>query len=323
MDYLELRVAVRREAAEAAADLLRAAAPAGVAIDEPCEAIDDEGGILLRDELPVTVRAWLPAGAAGRTAAAALRRELRKLGGALVQPPRTRTVSDASWREVWKRHFTPLRIGRRLVVRPPWRRGRTRRGDIVIEIDPGLAFGTGQHQTTRLCLEALEERLERGTVVLDVGPGSGILAIAAALLGARCVDALDIDPAAVRATKENARRNGVERLVRARRGSLGADWPFPTTADGRYNLVLANLSSRLVRELAGPIVGALVPGGVALASGLIAEQEASCRRALERAGGRVIETRRAGGWRLLAVERATDRRSRTSRAPGRPRRRAQ
>ncbi len=323
MDYLELTVAVRAEAVEAAAHLLRHRAPAGVSLEAPYHAIDKEGGVALDPNAPVRLRAWLPAGREASATIALLRRELRALGDSLVRPLRARTVSDASWADAWKRHFRTLRVGRAIVIRPSWRRYRKKRGDTVIELDPGMAFGTGQHATTQLCLEALEERIAQGAVVLDLGSGSGILGIAAALLGAKRVDAVDIDPAGVRATKENAERNGVGRIVRARRGSLGEAWPFGDAQTGRYELVLANLSSRLAQELAEPLVAALQPGGVALISGLIEAQEVACRRALRRSGGRVLESRGREGWRLLVVEPATGRPRRTSRTPGRPSRRAQ
>ena len=301
MDYLELSVAVRPEAVEAAAELLRRVAPAGVSIEPPYQAIDEDGGVALRDGAPVRLRAWLPATAAARDPTAALRRDLRALDG-VVRPLRARTVRDGLWAEAWKRHFPVLRIGL-IVIRPSWRAYRPRIGDVVIELDPGMAFGTGQHETTRMCLLALEERVLHGMRVLDVGCGSGILGIAAARLGADRVDALDIDPVAVRVTKENAARNAVDDIVQAAEGSLGERWPFAAPAAARYDLVLANLSSRLVRELAGPLVEALRPGGVALVSGLIAEHEPACRAALEAAVARVLETRSDGEWRLLVASR--------------------
>ena len=314
MDYLELTVAVRPDAAEAAADLLRRHVPAGVSIEPPYRATDEEGGVALDARAPVRLRAWLPAGREANAAVALLRRDLRALRG-IVRPLRARTVSDASWADAWKRHFRTLRVGRAIVVRPSWRRYTKKRGEIVVDLDPGMAFGTGQHATTQLCLEEVEKRIVKDMTVLDAGSGSGILGIAAALLGAKRVDAIDIDLAAVRATKENAARNGAGRIVRARRGSLGE------AASGRYGLVLANLSSRLVQELAEPLVAALAEGGVALVSGLIDAQEAACRRALRRAGGRVVESRGRQGWRLLAVERATEPPRRRSRIPDRSPRR--
>lgn len=303
MHYLELSVAVWPEATESAADVLRRYVPAGVSIEPPFEAIDEDGGVAVERHAPVRLRAWLPDDGAARATVAALRQELRELGDAIARPLRTRAVEDEAWAEAWKRYFPVLRVGRRLVVRPPWRRYRARRGDVVIELDPGMAFGTGQHETTRLCLAALEERTEPGATVLDVGCGSGILAIAAALLGAASVDAIDVDAVAVRVAVENVDRNGVSEVVRVARGSLGEAWPFETPPDGRYDVVLANLSSRLVRDLAAVLVGALRAGGTLLASGLIAEYEAACRQALMAAGGRLVEVRSDGAWRLLVVSR--------------------
>ena len=302
MDYLELAVAVRPEAVEAAADLLRGHVPAGVSIEAPYEAIDEDGGVAALPDAPVRLRAWLLTdSAANKATLAALRRDLRTLGERLVRPLRVRTVRDTAWADAWKRHFSVLRVGRRLVLRPSWRRYRRRRGDVVIELDPGLAFGTGQHATTRLCLEALEERLRPHSAVLDVGAGSGVLSIAAALLGAAPVDAVDVDPAAVEATRGNAARNGVGDIVRAAQGSLGEAWPFSEPPAGRYDLVLANLSARIVRELARPLVEALRPDGVALVSGVIEEQGAACRAALAAAGGGVVASRAEEGWLLLAT----------------------
>lgn len=304
MRYLELTVAVRPQAVEAAADLMRRYVPAGVSIEHPHQAADDEGGVTVDETAPVRVRAWLAAGGAGsRAALAPLRRELRALGNGLVRPLRARTVEDASWADAWKRHFPVLRVGRRLVLRPSWRRYRTQPGDVVIRLDPGRAFGTGHHETTRLCLEALEERLAPGNTVLDVGTGSGILSVAAALLGAARVDAVDIDPAAVQVTAANAARNGVQDVVRVAEGSLGEAWPFVEPPVGRYDLVVANLNSALIQELARPLLQALRPDGVALLSGVSGDQEDACLDALKAAGGRVIRSRAERAWRLLVVGR--------------------
>ena len=284
--------------------MIRRHVPAGVSIEPPYTPLDEDGGVAFAEDAAVRLRAWLPAdGAASRDAVRSLRRELRSLGDDIVRPLRARKVDDASWAEAWKRHFLVLRVGRRLVIRPSWRRYRPRRDDIVIQLDPGMAFGTGHHETTRLSLAALEERLVPKAQVLDVGCGSGILAIAAALLGAKRVDALDLDPAAVRATQENSAVNAVERKVRAAYGSLGAAWPFRQRPVHRYDLVLANISSRVIKDLAPHIVNALRPDGIAILSGLVEAGEPGCRRALRKAGGRVVESRGEGDWRLLVCAR--------------------
>lgn len=311
MQYLELTVAVRPRAVEAAAGLLRRYVPAGVSIEPAFEALDDDAAVVIDEAGPVRLRAWLPGDAdGGRAALAPLRGELRALGDDLVRPLRVRSVQDASWANAWKRHFPLLRIGRRLVVRPSWRRYRPRPGDVVIHLDPGMAFGTGHHATTRLCLEALEDRLVPEATVLDVGAGSGILSLAAGLLGAARADAVDIDPAAVLAAKENAARNGLLDILRVARGSLGEAWPFPEPPQGRYDSVFANLNSGLIQELARPLVNALRPEGVALLSGVSGDQEDICRDALTAAGGRIVECRADGAWRLLVATTGRRRRAR-------------
>ncbi|MCH7488146.1 MAG: 50S ribosomal protein L11 methyltransferase [Chloroflexi bacterium] len=301
-DHLELTIAVQPQAVEAAADLLRRHAPAGVSIEPPFQALDEDGNVAFDSASPIQLRVWLPAGAPDRSLDA-LRRDLAELGDGVVQPLRVRTVQDDSWADNWKEHFHVMRIGRRIVLRPSWRTYEAQPDDIVVEIDPGQAFGTGQHATTRLCLEQIEQRLRPGDTVLDIGSGSGILSTTAALLGAAQVDAIDIDPAAVRSTRENAERNGVGALVHIAQGSLGNGWPFLEAAARRYDLVLANLSGRIVRELAQPLVASLATAGVALVSGIIDEQETACAEALVAAGGRVSERYAEDEWLLLAVTR--------------------
>ncbi len=290
---------VRPETVEAAADVLRRYAPGGVSIETPYLANDEDHSVALDETAPVGLRAWL-AITTGPTELASLRRELRSLGAARVH---TRTAHDEGWAGAWERFFPVLRVGARIVVRPSWRKHRARQGDVVITLDPGMAFGTGQHETTRMCLEALEQRMTRGARVLDVGCGSGILSIAAALLGAAHVHALDIDAAAVQSTRANADVNGVAERIRVALGSVGEQWPLRTSARGRYELVLANISSRAIQELAEELVAALAPGGTLLASGFVTEQEPACRAALESAGGRVVDVRSDGEWRVLVVER--------------------
>jgi ribosomal protein L11 methyltransferase len=303
VDYLELSLAVSSDAVDAAADLLREYAPAGVSIEPLAEPIDEDGAARIDPEASVRLRAWLPAGQESRAAVARLRAGVRSLDG-VRRALHTRTVHDASWANAWKKHFRTLRIGRAVVIKPSWRTYRERPGDVLLELDPGMAFGTGQHATTQLCLEAIEEVLPPGADVLDVGCGSGILSIAAAKLGAAHVDALDIDPMAVRATEENAARNGVDDRVHVAKGSFGAGWPFPTASDAAYQCVLGNLSSRIVHALAADLVGALRQEGVLIASGMIEEQEESCRAVLQSAGGRIAGVCRRDGWLTLLVRRA-------------------
>ena len=194
-----------------------------------------------------------------------------------------RTVSDEDWAEAWKAHFHPLRLGRRIVVRPSWREFRARREDLVIDLDPGMAFGTGNHPTTALCVESLEEAVAPGSVVFDVGTGSGILAIAACLLGAARVWACDIDPVAVRVARENAARNGAADRVGVLEGSWPVLFPLPEKAD----VVVANILAPVILSMAEDARRLVRPGGAFIAAGITREQ-----------GDEVAAGLCAAGWNL-------------------------
>jgi ribosomal protein L11 methyltransferase len=208
----------------------------------------------------------------------------------------TRLVDEADWAEEWKRHFPVLRVGRRLVIRPTWRRHRPTKDEVVLALDPGMAFGTGLHPTTRLCLAALEGLADRGALdgrrLLDVGCGSGILAIAGVRLGAASALGVDTDPIAIEATAANAGRNRIGDRIRAREGTL-------PTGDGPFDVVLANLIASLLVGLAGDLRGELAPGGTLLASGIFVDREAEVRDAFQAAGLRVANRLAEGDWVAL------------------------
>jgi ribosomal protein L11 methyltransferase len=304
VQYVEISLSVPPDAVEGVADIMRSIAPSGISI-EPCfEAIEPEEGLAQVDlTAPVRLRAWLPASERTSDLTAALQEQLQSLDSTLVPPLGQRIVQDQDWAAAWKEHFHVIHAGGRTVIRPSWREYEPQDGEIVLNLDPGMAFGTGQHATTRMCLAALEGAVAPGSRILDLGCGSGILAIAAALHGASHVDAIDTDPAAITATKANSGRNDVGRIVRTGEGSLGESWPFDEPPSSRYDAVVANLSSRLVRELSSDILAAIKRDGVALLSGMVQEQERTCIDALAAAGGRVLDKRREEGWVLLRVTR--------------------
>lgn len=171
---------------------------------------------------------------------------------------------EEDWENTWKDKFSLVRVTDRLLTKAPWHQYEPRPGEMVIEVDPGTAFGTGQHATTKQCMQALEEELEPGDLVLDVGTGSGALAIAAALLGACAVDALDINPVAIRVARETAERNGVGDKIHVALGSPGSEGPFP----GTYDVVLANIIAHVLIKLAPELAPAIKPGGALILGGI-------------------------------------------------------
>ena len=272
------------EAVEAVSEILSRVAPGGVSVEPGFELVDEGLGARIDPTRPATIRAHVPAldDVSIRSATQAVETALGHLQAFGLRPIgdlRIRVVEEDDWAEAWKEHFHVLHVGRRLVIKPSWRKHRRSGDEVIIDLDPGMAFGTGLHPTTRLCLMALEERADRGPLgrALDVGCGSGILSIAAVKLGATRAIGVDIDPIAVEATEANASHNRVGKRVRAREGTLPSD-------EGPFDLVLANLIAGILVELAGDLGAELVPDGTLIASGIFIDREPDVRRALEAAG---------------------------------------
>jgi ribosomal protein L11 methyltransferase len=303
--WLELAVEADIEAVEAVSEILGRVASGGTSVEPAFDLIDDGLGARVDTTRPAIVRGYVPArDASAAEAAAAFTAEalghLQAFGLRTIGELRTRIVHEEDWAEAWKAYFPVLRVGRRLVIRPTWRRHRREPGDVVLALDPGMAFGTGLHPTTRLCLAALEALADRGGIadarVLDVGCGSGILAIAAVRLGAREALGVDTDPIAIESTLANARRNRLVRRIRARVGSL-------PSAEPPFDVVLANLIAGLLVPLAGALRDELRPGGMLLASGIFIDREGEVTAAFEAAGLVVTERSIEGDWVALSATR--------------------
>lgn len=303
--WLELSVEADVEAVEAISEILGRVAPGGTSVEPGFELTDEGLGARIDPARPATVRAYVPARdpAVVERAVAATTEALGHLQAFGLRPIgelRTRRVDEADWAEAWKAHFPVLRIGRRLVVRPTWRRHRRGPDDVVLALDPGMAFGTGLHPTTRLCLGAIEALADRGVLegarVLDVGCGSGILAIAAVRLGAAQGLGVDTDAIAVEATEANAHRNRLARRIRARPGSVPSGEP-------PFDVVLANLIAGVLVPLAAALRDELRPGGSLLASGIFVDREDEVRGAFEGAGLDVVGRWSEGDWVALEAVR--------------------
>lgn len=228
----------------------------------------------------------------------ALRHGLRRLGHATLT---IRRIAPEDWAESWKRHFRPLEIGSALLLKPSWSKRRPRKGQAVVVIDPGLSFGTGQHHTTRFCLEQLVALRRTHDTLLDVGTGSGILAISAVQVGYRAVMAIDIDPAAVRIARGNARRNRVGRKLAIDVADL-AHWKIPR----RFNVVCANLTADVLIAEATRLVSALAPDGFLILAGILGNQFASVRAEYKTHGLKTVASGRDATWQSAILSRSRE-----------------
>ena len=302
MRWLELTVEADVEAVEAVSEILGRVAN-GTAV-HPTRLIrdpDDELSARADPDAGFVVTAHLADGPDAAAAIDATERalwhlrafDLRPLGALGV-----RRVDDAEWSDAWKAHYVPQRIGR-VVIRPSWSPAEDPDpADAVIVLDPGMAFGTGLHPTTRGCLELLQDVSPMPAEILDVGCGSGVLALAALKLGAEHALALDTDPLAVDSTRENASRNGLADAIEVRQGSLDE-------RGGPYELILANLVAAVLIDLAPRLAAHLGTTGTLLASGIIEPRAPEVIDAMRAAGLRVAARRDDGEWVSLRLEHAS------------------
>ena len=306
MDWIELTVHTTTQGAEVVSEALMLSGATGTMVEDRADIPDPDkpNGYWeiidpkLIDSLPedVQVHAWFEPDATFQERLQALRSQLdmnRRLApevdlGTLAID--TVNVKDEDWSEVWKQFYKPFRAGKSLVVKPTWEPYVPKPGDRVIEIDPGMAFGSGTHETTGMCLELLEEAVHGGERVIDVGTGSGILAIGAALLGAKDVLAIDIDPTAVKVARENVAHNHLEQTVTTLEGNL------LEKVDAQCEVCVANIIADVICMFAAPLNDHIVPGGLFICSGIIKEREQDVTGALLAAGYTILDIRRKGEW---------------------------
>jgi len=288
MDFIEIAVVgIDGEAAEAVSELFNRYGHGGAVIEA-----------LAPDFDRVTVRTVLPG--QDDHGLRHLEMMLALIGRALphgLPEPRLQLVGQSDWADSWKEHFHVVRVGRRFVIRPSWRDYLPSGDDLVIDIDPGLAFGSGLHPTTQLCLQIFEDMSWRKQSVFDVGTGSGILSIAARQLGAGQIRAVDVDEVAVRVAEENFARNGLAEKIDLAVGSA-AD-----AGGQQWQLVVANILAHILVKLMPDLAAALAPGGQLILSGMIAEQEAAIKTAAAAQGLHIVDRRVEEDWVALIAAR--------------------
>jgi ribosomal protein L11 methyltransferase len=301
--WIEISASVPPEDVDAVAAVLSDFTDRGIVIEPAIRPLDDVDFGYEELDAPSVVRAFVAPPLPARARDDLARRLAALPTSQPIEAPRYRELNPADWAEEWKRFYDVQHIGRRLVVRPSWLTYDPRPHEVVIELDPGAAFGTGQHATTRLCLAALDGLVHEGSVVLDVGCGSGILAVAAARLGAATVRAVDNDPDTIEVTVANARANAVAARIDARPGTLGADWPWPDPPEA--DAIVANISSATVLALLPAIRDALRPGGHSVLSGFLARDAETIAEAATATGLEPRATTFEGEWACIVAARPT------------------
>ncbi len=302
-DWLEISVEADAESVDAVVDLFsRHVYNRGVVLNEPFVQDSDGDNLEIDATRPVVVSGYLPLDDSVEDAVARIDNglwHLRQLGtvGELTR----RVQHEEDWANAWKEHFPITRIGRHFVVRPTWRDYTAQPDDIVIDLDPGMAFGTGLHPTTALCLGWLETLDLHGLRVLDAGAGSGILSIAAMKLGADAIDAIEIDPVAVSALRQNIARNDLSEHV----SIWTADATKPLPVDGPYDLILANMISRILMATSASLAAAAGPKTTLVLSGLIEAHEDEVASTFAQHGFQVNDRRTSGDWVSLLMTRGS------------------
>ncbi len=294
MDWWEYSIEADLESADAVAEVLQRFGGRGVVVEQR----DPEGG-----QGKVLVKTYLPADKALASKRSQIDLGVRLL--ALIRPLgplRERRLSEEDWAKAWRKQFHVLHIGERMVICPTWLQYSPKPGELVVRLDPSMAFGTGLHPTTRMCLELLERLVRPGMHVLDLGTGTGILAIAAAKLGAGRVKALDIDPVAVGIARENTSLNGVEARVIPGEGTINT---ANTVSRPAYDLIVANITAKTIIELAHAMVLLLRPRGMIIAGGILQGQATEIEEGFSQRGARVRQVVDIDDWRTLVFEKAS------------------
>ena len=302
MEWTDIRLTVAKADAENAEAVATLIAEGGIYIEDYSDIEQQVAEIahvdLIEQELldkprdTVIIHLYLEPGASQVETLALIAARMEAAG--IPYTVETEGVEQEDWQNGWRKYYHPMEIGSRLAVVPSWQQYDTDRVKLIL--DPGLAFGTGGHETTSLCLEALDEQVRGGERVLDIG--SGILAIAALKLGAASAEGVDIDPVAVRTAGENAALNGVQDKLTVLVGDLS------DKASGTYDIITANIVANAILSLAPAVPGLMAEGATFIASGIIDSRKDEVIAGLEKAGLSVVEVKEKRGWECIVCKKA-------------------
>jgi ribosomal protein L11 methyltransferase len=313
VDWVEITVRTTTEGADIAAQVFYEIGVTGVAIEDPeavrqaqqedrtWDYIDDS--ILSNMEEDVQVKAYISNDAGFFDKLQYIKEQFKRLldhDFGLDMGPLDVTltnVREEDWANNWKKYYKPIKVSDRIVIKPTWEPYEKSPGEVILELDPGMAFGTGTHETTILCIKAIDKYIEPGQTIVDIGCGTGILAIASVLLGGRQAIAIDLDSNAVKAAQENVKLNRVEDRVKVVHGNL------LDKIEGQFDLVVANIIADVIIGLTESVLDFIKPGGVFISSGIILDRLDDVLEAVESAGLEIVERQTMGEWAVVVCRR--------------------
>lgn len=307
--WIEVRVITKSEALEPISGIFYGLDCKGVAIEDPNDILEREQGPLTWDFADINVLEHKGKVAVVKAYFAEednieevlsyvndriteLKEMGLDLGDAKVEHEK---MHEEDWANTWKQYYKPSKVGEKIVVKPIWEEYEAKEGELVVDLDPGMAFGTGTHETTRMCIQALERYVEKESTVFDVGCGSGILAIAAAKLGSKLAVGVDLDPVAVESSKENVEYNKLDN-IEILHGNL------VEVIEGKADIVVANILAEIICILTDDVKRVLKEGGVFITSGIIHDRVDMVCEKLESTGFKVIEKNRDGEWNCIVAK---------------------
>ena len=299
MTWVEVQIKTNAEFEEIVTNIMYDLGVTGLAIEDPRDILEFEQSRedwdfidpdLFNLELDsMIIKAYFPEGEDLQDKIELVRENIeknpiKKYGKSLGQVT-TLEVYEKDWAEAWKKYYKPIKIGENIVIKPTWEKYKKDNDEIIIELDPGMAFGTGTHETTILCIKALEKYVKKNSIVYDIGTGSGILSIAAAKLGAKRVEAIDLDQVCVRVANENIKINEVDSIVKVKRGNL------LDIIDGKSNII-----AEVILDMVDSIGDYLYDEGIFIASGIIEGKSKMVEEALNQNGFKILEINKMNDW---------------------------